>query len=139
MYFLEQKVCRRVSALPFLHCGLMCSMVVHCAFAVQRIAPLSSGMCATLVLAMQGEYVGELLSQEECERRGQVYDIINSSYLFQLNTEWAIDARKAGSKLRCAACGPGLLRHGGTLPMVQRICILHVRPGSQHFEDRLCV
>lgn len=51
---------------------------------------------------MQGEYVGELLSQEECERRGQVYDIINSSYLFQLNAEWAIDARKAGSKLRCA-------------------------------------
>lgn len=53
------------------------------------------------VWVIQGEYVGELLSQEECERRGQVYDIINSSYLFQLNTEWAIDARKAGSKLRC--------------------------------------
>lgn len=42
------------------------------------------------------------MSQGECERRGQVYDIINSSYLFQLNTEWAIDARKAGSKLRFA-------------------------------------
>jgi hypothetical protein len=50
---------------------------------------------------MQGEYTGELLNPEECERRGQVYDIINSSYLFQLNADWALDARKAGNKLRC--------------------------------------
>lgn len=53
---------------------------------------------------MQGEYTGEMLAQAECERRGQVYDHVDCSYLFQVNEDWALDGRKVGSKLRC---GPG--------------------------------
>ena len=51
---------------------------------------------------MQGEYTGELLTNEECERRGAVYDRRDSSYLFGLNNKWVIDAQKVGNKLRFA-------------------------------------
>ena len=51
---------------------------------------------------MQGEYTGELVSQAEAERRGQVYDDIDCSYLFQVNEAWAVDSRKVGGIMRCA-------------------------------------
>ncbi|GFR49256.1 hypothetical protein Agub_g11273, partial [Astrephomene gubernaculifera] len=49
-----------------------------------------------------GEYTGDLITQEEANRRGIVYDHMNSSYLFNLNTEWVLDAKFRGNKLRCA-------------------------------------
>ncbi len=32
-----------------------------------------------------GEYVGDVLSQEEANRRGLIYDRIDNSYLFNVN------------------------------------------------------
>jgi SET domain len=43
------------------------------------------------------------VSQAEAQRRGQVYDKVDCSYLFQVNSHWAVDSRKVGGKMRCAA------------------------------------
>lgn len=46
------------------------------------------------------EYTGELITQEEAERRGQVADIKNRSYLFNLSSDHVLDAYRQGSKAR---------------------------------------
>jgi SET domain-containing protein len=48
------------------------------------------------------EYVGELISQDEADRRFLLYDKIGYNYLFDHSTEYVIDGMNKGSKARFA-------------------------------------
>ncbi|CAB3406276.1 unnamed protein product [Caenorhabditis bovis] len=48
------------------------------------------------------EYTGELVSSQECERRGNIYDKFKTSYIFALNREQGIDANNMGNMIRFA-------------------------------------
>ncbi|KNA13917.1 hypothetical protein SOVF_112330 isoform A [Spinacia oleracea] len=49
-----------------------------------------------------GEYTGELVSHREADKRGKIYDLVNSSYLFDLNDQYVLDACRQGDKLKFA-------------------------------------
>eukprot|EP00899_Mesostigma_viride_P019357 jgi/Mesvir1/27422/Mv07215-RA.4 len=48
------------------------------------------------------EYVGELVTQKEAQKRGLIYDRQNVSFLFELNSNVCVDATRCGNKSKFA-------------------------------------
>jgi SET domain-containing protein len=46
------------------------------------------------------QYLGELIPHNEAEKRGAIYDERNQTYLFDLTTDFAVDALRKGNKTR---------------------------------------
>ena len=66
------------------------------------------------------EYTGELISQDETERRGQLYGAAAPSYYFDMNEDQVVDGFRKGNKSRYvnhgsanANCEGKVLRVGG--------------------------
>ncbi|RLN59890.1 hypothetical protein BBJ28_00026391 [Nothophytophthora sp. Chile5] len=68
------------------------------------------------------EYTGAMVSQDEAERRGLLYDKMERSYLFDLNEDAVLDALRAGNKSK-------LINHDAETPnctaKVTSVCGVH--------------
>ncbi|KUF93618.1 hypothetical protein AM588_10004490 [Phytophthora nicotianae] len=68
------------------------------------------------------EYTGAMLSQDEAERRGLIYDKMEMSYLFDLNEDAVLDALRCGNKSK-------FINHDGVTPnctaKVVSVCGVH--------------
>lgn len=83
-----------------------------------------------------GEYVGEVIEQQDAERRGRIYDETKYSFLFNITNNLALDSTRLGNKLRYCNhsnepnCEPRVMRVDGDV----RVGIYAKRDIAKHEE-----
>lgn len=88
-----------------------------------------------------GEYKGEIITKEEAERRGAVYEIQKLSYLFSLNATQEIDSTNFGNKVRFINHAKGKANLYPRIIMVNNVhrialyASCTIRPGQELFFD----
>lgn len=89
---------------------------------------------------MWKEYTGELITQEEIEKRGKIYDEHGSSYLFDLSSDYGIDALFIGNESRYInhSDNPNCVIRIMSVYGDRRICFYaerHIKTGDELFFD----
>uniref|UniRef100_A0A7S3V6Z6 Uncharacterized protein n=1 Tax=Chaetoceros debilis TaxID=122233 RepID=A0A7S3V6Z6_9STRA len=93
--FASAQNCRNDNIAMRRHCHLLVaeSQVKEAGWGLYSKTALKKG-------AFIHEYVGEVISQEEADRRGCIYDKVNRSYLFNLTSDTVVDASRKGNKTK---------------------------------------
>lgn len=89
-----------------------------------------------------GEYKGEIITKEEADRRGAIYEHQRLSYLFSLNKDQEIDSTYFGNKIRFINHDDKNAKNVYAVIMlvntVHRIALFaerHIKPGEELFFD----
>lgn len=81
-----------------------------------------------------GEYVGEIITKSETERRGAIYAVQKLSYLFALNRDQEIDSQRFGNKIRFINHADRSSRYRNVYPKIM-LCNMAHRIGMFALKD----
>ncbi|KRX16192.1 Histone-lysine N-methyltransferase SUV39H1 [Trichinella nelsoni] len=143
---------------PIFECGLLCKCDVSCAnrvvqngrqykVCIFRTKNNGWGVKAAEFIPRNAyvmEYVGEIITDAEAERRGAIYDDLGETYLFDLDyletTKFSIDAKFFGNESRFVnhSCEPNMRVHNVwvnnyhlSLPRLAFFTIRDISPGEE--------